>query len=105
SELLKEDEGELSAEQRADYLEKINRSAQSMERLIRDLLKLSEVSLAPAELNEVSLEEVLEECLVELSADIRKTGAQIRILTALPTLEANRALLHQIVSNLLGNAL
>jgi signal transduction histidine kinase len=87
------------------YLEKILRSAHSMETLISDILKLSHLSLAPIEEEFVSLGSVFEETLLNLADEIRRSNGNIEIRKPLATVRANRTLLVQVFANLIGNAL
>ena len=87
------------------YLGKIVKAAQTMDVLLSDILKLSHVSLAPVSEENISVEDVIEESLRLLEADVQRTQAKITIAQPLPTIRANRTLLLQIFSNLLTNAL
>jgi PAS domain S-box-containing protein len=104
SQMLK-DEKSTTPEEQKDYLEKIYKSAQSMEALIKDILKLSEVSLAPATTDYVSLDELIAEILALHESQIRDSRARIALNHPLPVIQANRTLLLQIFSNLIANAL
>jgi signal transduction histidine kinase len=53
----------------------------------------------------VDLEMVVSEALRFLEADIQNSRAEIDVQTPLPTINANRTLAFQIISNLLANAL
>ena len=105
SELLKEDQGRLSPEEQQSYLTKIHRAAQSMENLIGDVLKLSQVSLTAINNEIVSLEAVVEEALALHESEILAKRAQIAVRKPMPSLETNRTMTLQILSNLVGNAL
>ena len=105
SELLCEERGELSPEEEHAYLQKINRAAHSMDYLIRDILKLSQVSLAPMNDEQVSLEEVIDEALALQESEIVARNSMISVRRPLPELRINRTLLLQIFSNLIANAL
>jgi signal transduction histidine kinase len=100
-----EDQGRLSPEDQQSYLTKIHRAAQSMENLIVDVLKLSQVSLAATSSESVLLEAVLEEALALHESEILTKRAQISLRKPLPSLEINRTIMLQILSNLVGNAL
>ncbi len=104
AEVLIKEETELDAAQRNTYLQKIVKAATGMEWLIRDILKLSEVTLAPSAEELVRLDEVLSEALRFLEADINRSKAEIQIRTPLPLIRGNRTLVFQIFTNLLANA-
>ena len=103
--LLTTDADSLSEKERGVYVDKISKSAKAMDVIINDVLKLSQISLAPVVQEQVSLSEVFTQCLSLLEADIQKTGAQIEIKGPLPVVKANHTLLVQVFANLLTNAL
>jgi PAS domain S-box-containing protein len=105
SELLKDEQGRLSPEEQQSYLAKIHRAAQSMENLIGDVLKLSQVSLTAISTETVSLEALVEETLALQESDILARRAQISVRKPMPSLETNRTMMLQILSNLVANAL
>jgi PAS domain S-box-containing protein len=105
AQILAAEVNQMEEQERTAYVQKIYTSAQSMEALIRDVLKLSELSLAPMTEAPIALDDIVEECLGLLAAEIQKTKATIEIKKPLPTVNANRTLLIQIFSNLLSNAL
>lgn len=105
AEILRRDQNDLPPDQQAAYLDKILTSAQSMQALINDILKLSQLSLAPAPDQTTSLDEVLDEAQRMLESEIKSARASLEIRKPLPSVFANRTLLLQIFSNLIGNAL
>ena len=105
AQLLTEENSQLSTADHKKYLDKIYNSAQSMDALVRDILKLSQVSLAPAATETVNVEKVLRESLEYLDREIRESKANIAVRSPLPPLQANRTLVFQIITNLLSNAL
>lgn len=105
AQVLIDERGELSPAEQDDYLQKIHRAAQSMDVLMRDILKLTEVSLAPAAEDLVPLEGVITEALQMLEADIKNSRAVIQVEPSLPAIKANRTLMLQIFTNLIANAL
>jgi PAS domain S-box-containing protein len=105
AEILREDFEKLPQPERELYLDKIIKSAQSMNQLVDDVLKLSQVTLAAAPEQTVSLSEILDETLALLEVQIKETGAQIKIQTPLPYIKANRTLMVQVFTNLLSNSL
>lgn len=88
-----------------NFVERIDSSARSMEELIRGILSYSRVSTIQYSPQEISLQLVLEEVLKIHEAEIQQAKAEVRIDSNLPTLKANRTLLVQIFSNLIGNAI
>ncbi|MFF2831430.1 ATP-binding protein [Cellulosimicrobium cellulans] len=95
--------GEL--DDRADqYIDFAVDGAKRMQRLIQDLLGFSRVGRTGNERVDVDLERELEGVLEDLSEKITETGASITH-DPLPVVVGERALLHQLLANLLGNAL
>jgi PAS domain S-box-containing protein len=105
AQVLVEESAELDRSEQGIYLQKIYKAAQSMEALINDILKLSQVTLAPAVEELVPLDGVIAEALRLLEADIRNSGAEIKVQPDLPAIKANRTHVFQIFSNLIANAL
>jgi signal transduction histidine kinase len=88
-----------------DYLSRIREAAGRMDRLIQDLLAYGRVSQENLALERIDLDVAVAAVLHELRDEIQQNEATI---VALPTgfaLRANGTLLHQVLSNLLGNAL
>ncbi|MDB6025418.1 MAG: histidine kinase [Verrucomicrobiales bacterium] len=105
AQILTTDMNQMSEQERTTCAQKIFNAAQRMEILIKDVLQLSELSLAHLLLEPVSSEEVVEECLSLLESQVQKTKARIEIKTPLPVIRANRTLLIQVFLNLISNAL
>ena len=95
--------GEL--DDRADqYIDFAVDGAKRMQRLIQDLLGFSRVGRTGNERVDVDLERELEGVLEDLSEKVAETGASITH-DPLPVVVGERALLHQLLANLVGNAL
>jgi signal transduction histidine kinase len=105
AQILKHDRKDLSTTEQETYLDKIFKASQSMEALINDILKLSQLSLTQAPHELLALDDVIEEAMNLLEGEINKTSARIEVHKPLPEIEANRTLLLQIFTNLLSNAL
>jgi PAS domain S-box-containing protein len=105
AELLRREQKELPPDQQAVYLDKILTSANSMQTLINDILKLSQLSLAPAPDESTPLGEVLDEVERMLESEIKSAQARVEVRKPLPSVFGNRTLLLQIFANLVGNAL
>lgn len=86
------------------YLERMEDGAERMSRLVSDLLSLSRVTTGRHAFEPVSLRAVAEEVRADLELRIEETGARVEI-GALPTVEANRTQMRQLLQNLVGNAL
>jgi signal transduction histidine kinase len=94
---------DLSEEAGLD-LERMRSAAERMQRLISDLLDFSRVTHRGREFESVDLRSVTEEVIADLEARIVELDATIE-LGALPTLEADRTQMRQLMQNLVGNAL
>lgn len=90
-------------EEAVAYLERIESNAIRMAELIDDLLAFSRVDACPLRHQSVNLDELVEEVWNELRA--QNKGREIEFKKgALGTVEADRSLLRQVWTNLLGNA-
>ncbi len=102
---LLEDYAEKLDETGKDYARRVVSAAQHMDILIQDLLAYSRLSRSALKPNEVSLDSVLGEVMHQLSSDIQKIDAQIRVERPLPEVMGDHATLVQVLSNLLSNAI
>jgi PAS domain S-box-containing protein len=93
----------LDAEAR-DYLERMQGAAQRMSGLINDLLAYSRVTTQAQPFVLVDLGEVIRGVLSNLEVAVEQTGATVEI-GALPAVEADPTQMHQLLQNLLSNAL
>jgi len=102
---LLEDYAEKLDETGRDYANRVVSAAQHMDILIQDLLAYSRLSRSALKPNAVSLDGVLGEVMHQLSSDIQKMDAQIRVERPLPEVMGDHATLVQVLSNLLSNAI
>ncbi len=101
AEFIKQDNvGRLDAET-LEFLQHIDDNAAYIDRLTQDLLQYSRIGRKVLELEEIELKPFLSGLVDRLSLD---TQATIRIADNLPSISADYALLEQIFSNLLTNA-
>ncbi|MGO1288432.1 MAG: sensor histidine kinase, partial [Cellulosimicrobium funkei] len=95
--------GEL--DDRADqYIDFAVDGAKRMQRLIQDLLGFSRVGRTGTERVDVDLEDELRGVLEDFSEKIAESGARVTH-DPLPVVVGEQALLHQLLANLVGNAL
>lgn len=87
-----------------DYLRRMTTAAERMQRLIDDLLALARLRLAAPTWTAVDLAEVVTNVLGEFDDAIRTSSATVDV-GALPTIEADATQMHQLLRNLIGNAL
>lgn len=78
--------------------------ARRMRALIQSLLEYSRVDRGAGELEEVDAGAVLEQVIEDLALEIEEAGATVSA-DPLPRLQADPALLRQLIQNLLSNAL
>jgi len=95
---------EVLGEQGRDYLERMAGAAARMQDLIDDLLELSRVTTKAQPFTPVDLSEVAQEVISDLEARIDQIGGRVEV-SGLPTVEADRPQMRQLLQNLIGNAL
>jgi signal transduction histidine kinase len=105
SEMLIEEAGAALNQTARDYADRINKSAQFMDALLRDLLVFSDISQQRVELTSVNLETVVESVLSGLRKDIREKNARVESSGPWPVVLAHETTLNQVLFNLLSNAL
>ena len=96
-------EGALAPEAR-EYLERMQSASARMRTLINDLLTFSRVIRRTEPFVAVDLAAVTRGVLGDLEVRIEKSGAQIEV-GELPVIEADPVQMHQLILNLVGNAL
>jgi signal transduction histidine kinase len=100
--VFREDYGAELPEEANEYLDKISRSAQRMERLVNEVLTLSRVTRADLQLHPVRLQQFIDD-LVEQNPLMHPPAADVKVATP-HTVMADEARLGQAISNLLSNA-
>ena len=96
--------GDTLTDKGKDYLERMQSAANRAQILINDLLAFSRVTSKAQPFVEVNLNKVVQGVLSDLEVRIEETKAQIN-LGDLPTLEADKLQMRQLLQNLIGNAL
>lgn len=102
--ILDEEYGPQLDDNARSYLRRLKTSAGRMDALITDVLAYSRVSSAEVTLAAVNLDQLVRE-IVEQYPQFQECTECVQILSPLPAVLGNRALLTQCISNLLGNAL
>jgi len=82
----------------------INTAAQTLDRLLADLLAFSQISQQTIEPLPVALETAVQNALDSCEADIRESQARIVNIGPWPAVLAHTATLRQVLANLIGNA-
>jgi signal transduction histidine kinase len=91
-------------EEPAKDLERMQNAAERMQALITDLLSFSRVTSKGAEYERVDLGQVADEVLDDLEARVIELKAHVDV-GDLPTVEADRTQMRQLIQNLVSNAL
>jgi len=105
SEALLEDYGDRLDAAGHDYAQRIVGASRQMDTLIQDLLAYSRLVRTEIALDPVSLETVVDEACGPLEREVKERGGEIAVERPLGRVLAHRAVLGQIVGNLLTNAL
>ena len=87
-----------------DYLSRMRDASGRMQTLINDLLTYSRVTTKAKAFMEVDLNEVAQEVVSDLEIRLEETNGRVEI-GQLPTIEADRTQIRQVLQNLMGNAL
>ena len=85
-------------------LEKIVRASERMQSLINDLLRFSRETTTSEDFSPVSLNDVLQEVMMDMEIDIEKTSAQV-VVGKLPVIWAIPSQMRQLFQNLVSNAI
>lgn len=91
-------------QQGQDYIDRMQRASKRMQVLIDDLLTLSRITTQAKPFILVDLNHIVATVLSTLELRIRETKAQIQV-SDLPTLQADPEQMHQLIQNLISNAL
>lgn len=102
--LLKRSQERLDPQER-HYLERIQKGAERMEGLIRDLLEFSRIERIAHPWELVSMEQIVLQIRMDLEERIRHTHADVKIDGALPRVYGDRVRVGQLWANLLSNAI
>jgi len=86
------------------YITRIQKSAERMQALIKDILEFSKVSSDKNNFVNTDLNVVVEEVLADIEPEVQDKKAKINI-RVLPSLDVNPGLMRPLFSNLIGNAI
>jgi two-component system, sensor histidine kinase and response regulator len=103
--VLMEDYGPQLDEIARDYLQRIVSGACRMDNLIQDLLIYSRLGHTELSLGPISLKQLLQEIVRQLSTEIESRDAKVSVADDLPGVVANKMALGQALENLLSNAM
>ncbi len=88
-----------------DYIQRIGRSAETMDALVLDLLAYGRVARSEIELAPVNVESAWKSALAQYEEVIKDKNACVETASPFPLVRAHEATLTQVLANLLGNAL
>lgn len=88
-----------------DYAERVSNAAQRMDGLVQDLLAYGRLAHTAVPVSNIDLEAEVKSALGNFSDEIQAKHATVEIASPLPPVKANAAILNQILSNLISNAL
>lgn len=104
SQALLEDYGTHLDETGRDYATRIVREAALLDKLIQDLLAYSRLTRVELAFETVDLQNVMDATLKVLAQEITMKQAEVVVEGDLPSVRGNHAVLVQIVTNLISNA-
>jgi PAS domain S-box-containing protein len=104
AQILLEDYGTRLDDAGRGYARSIVSEASLLDQLIQDLLAYSRLTRIDLALENVNTSDVVEVALHNLEHDIARAEAAIEIDPVLPTVRATRAVLTQVLTNLISNA-
>jgi len=88
-----------------DFLQRVVRGAERMDRLMTDVLALSRIQRMELPSGEVEGASLVQDALRQLEGRIKETGARVQVTEDLPCLRVNKTWATQGLSNLIANAL
>jgi len=103
-EILMASKSQETDEESRRHLDTISQSARQMGRLIDDLLAFSRTARAELKKRRIELADLVQATIGDLLHDTQQRDVEW-IIQDLPAVEADPALLRQVLSNLIGNAL
>jgi signal transduction histidine kinase len=104
SRILQQEFGPQLPEQAQHFLDRVRGAATHMSALVEGLLQLSRIGRQVAQRRMVSANELFEEARAEVLAEAGDRAIHWEV-AALPEVEADPVLLHQVFANLLSNAI
>jgi PAS domain S-box-containing protein len=96
--------GDVFDETGQDYLKRMRDASQRMQTLINDLLSFSRVSTRAQPFTDVDLNSVIQDVISDLENQIDRTQGKVDF-GILPMVEADPTQMHQLLQNLITNAL
>jgi PAS domain S-box-containing protein len=101
---LKTELGEQLNGKPLEFITRIENSTSRMEKLIEDLLTLSNISEGTGEMSEIDLNQLVKDVLEDLELEIAEKAAKISV-ASLPKVRGNSRQMHQFFQNLISNSI
>lgn len=105
NDLLNEQIGKDLTDEQRTAMGFIRQGAETMQRMVTEILSLSKIESMEKKFESVSIEELLEHVQSNLHADIARSGATIKVVGENHIVCGDRTQLHQLLQNLISNAL
>ncbi|MGY5851013.1 ATP-binding protein [Salegentibacter sp. F14] len=103
--ILKEDHYEELSEEGKKVVDTILLSAKKMDNLIDDILSLTKISTGTLTRETISAEELIKQLLNSLNLKVNYPNTRVEIQENIPAINADKKMIYQVWSNLIGNAL
>ena len=103
--LISENLTELGQGELRSFLERIERNATRLEKMVRDIIGFSRLADRSRACQEVSLREVVENALLEFNYQIKALQMAVQVADNLPIVMGERENLGAVFSNLIDNAI
>ncbi|MFO1518071.1 MAG: ATP-binding protein [bacterium] len=105
STLLQEDSGKYGAEQKQDYLRRISKNAHLLLQRITDLKNFVNIGRALEPYEKIAVEELIGEILKNYELSLKKFRVRVSVSPEAKTVFFPRQRLHDVLMNLVGNAI
>lgn len=102
---LEEDYKEKFDEEGKDYLKEIRESANRMNELIEDLLKLSRISRIKNPYEDVNMNVLIDSVIKRIEFDIKEKKVDLKIQKDIPIVKCDRIKMNEVFLNLINNAI
>jgi light-regulated signal transduction histidine kinase (bacteriophytochrome) len=91
-------------DQERHYIDRMRNASGRMRDMVEGLLQLSRITTQGRPFSPVDLSQIVSDVLHDLEGQIRRTSGKVDV-EPLPTVEGDASQLHQLLQNLIGNAL
>jgi PAS domain S-box-containing protein len=105
SSLVREDLEQGTLEKLARDLERVEKAAAKMDRLLNDTLQLSRIGRIANPPEEVSFGTIVEGALEQVAAQIKTSGVDVSQVKDFPTVHVDQARIEEMLVNLIGNSI